>query len=208
MTRPRLLDLFCGAGGAAMGYYRAGFEVVGVDINPQKHYPFEFHQGDALEYCAEHGREFDVIHASPPCQRYSKMNNIHKAQSNHPDLIDPVRSLLIQLGCPFVIENVVNAPIRVDLMLCGSMFGLKIIRHRIFESNVTMPLLVPTCHHEKMYDPWHGNSRTANKFRDAIGIDWMPLGGWSHRSGTIGEAIPPAYTEFIGKQILKALEAK
>ena len=93
---PRLLDLFCGAGGAGMGYYRAGFEVVGVDIKPQPHYPFEFHQADALEYCADHGREFDVIHASPPCQAYTAMQHICKNGHNHPDLVEPMRRLLIE----------------------------------------------------------------------------------------------------------------
>src|SRR5512139_3791575 len=99
---PRLLDLFCGAGGAAMGYYRAGFDVVGVDIEPMPNYPFEFYQSDALEFCAAHGKEFDVIHASPPCQAYSQMNNIHKAQGNHKDLIAVTRAELLLTYKPFV----------------------------------------------------------------------------------------------------------
>ena len=96
MTRPRLLDLFCGAGGAAVGYHRAGFDVVGVDIKPQPRYPFEFVQADALEYVAEHGHEFDAIHASPPCQLYTVANNIHG--KNHPDLLPSTRERLIASG--------------------------------------------------------------------------------------------------------------
>jgi hypothetical protein len=210
----RLLDLFCGAGGAGMGYHRAGFEVVGVDIAPQPHYPFEFHQGDALKYIAAHGHEFDAIHASPPCQRYSIITkNVAKITENWPDLVEPVRQLLVQSGKPYVIENVVGAPLRVDLLLCGSMFGLGVARHRIFESNITMPLLTLTCRHENIYNPYAGKpgERTANRFRQAMGIDWMPTSGGASRkrgvSGDLSNAIPPAYTEFIGRQLMKVLEA-
>ena len=108
-AKPRLLDLFCGAGGAAMGYYRAGFDVVGVDIKPQPRYQFEFHQGDALEYCAAHGYEFDVIHASPPCQAYSVTRSIHG--NEYPDLVAVTRAALQATGKPWVIENVVGAPL-------------------------------------------------------------------------------------------------
>jgi DNA (cytosine-5)-methyltransferase 1 len=203
----RLLDLFCGAGGAGMGYHRAGFEVVGVDIKPRPHYPFEFHQADALEYLAEHGQEFDAIHASPPCQAFTAMQHIMKNANAHPDLVDKTRQALVVLRKPWAIENVVGAPLRVDVMLCGSMFGIQIIRHRIFESSVTMPLLMPTCHHDKVYDPWHGigwygkgKERTDN-LRNAMGIDW-PM---SLRE--VYEAIPPAYTEFIGRIIAKEAQA-
>lgn len=204
----RILDTFCGAGGAGMGYHLAGFEVVGVDIAPQKHYPFEFHQADALEYIAEHGREFDAIHASPPCQAYSAMQHVWNNRDDHPDLIAPTRKLLADIDKPFVIENVVGAPLRVDLMLCGSMFGLPIIRHRIFESNIPMPLLVPYCNHYKVYDPWHGKPgiRTAQKFKDAMGIDWIPDAGGHRRTGTVALAIPPAYTKFIGQQLIAYLD--
>ena len=182
-----------------MGYHRAGFEVVGVDIKPQPHYPFEFHQADALEYLEEHGHEFDAIHASPPCQHYSAMQHIHKNTHKWPDLVAPSRERLIASGKPFVIENVVGAPLRVDLMLCGSMFGLGMIRHRIFESNITMPLLVPTCHHDNMLDVWHGETDTRPKMKIALGIDWDVT------RQEVREAIPPAYTEFIGKFLMDAL---
>ena len=144
MTRPRLLDLFCGAGGAAMGYHRAGFDVVGVDNRPQPHYPFEFHQGDALVALDELTRgmpkgllgvPFDAVHASPPCQRYSAAAEIHDSSEQHPDLIEPTRHLLQAIGRPYVIENVERSPLSTSLMLCGSMFDLGVRRHRWFESN-------------------------------------------------------------------------
>ena len=169
----KLLDLFCGAGGAGYGYHQAGFEVTGVDNEYMRDYPFEFHQADALEYLEKHSQEFDVIHASPPCQAYSAMQHIHKNHEEHPDLVEPVRKLLIASGKPYIIENVIGAPLRVDLMLCGTMFGLRIIRHRIFESNIPMPLLVPTCNHTNVFDKWHGRGKTADMFRDAMDIHWM-----------------------------------
>ena len=121
-AKPRLLDLFCGAGGAAMGYYRAGFDVVGVGIKPQPRYQFEFHQGDALEYCAAHGYEFDVIHASPPCQAYSVTKSIHN--NDHPALVDATRDVLIATSNFYVIETVVGAPLRNPLMLCSGVCGV------------------------------------------------------------------------------------
>jgi site-specific DNA-cytosine methylase len=128
----RLLDLFCGAGGCSMGYHRAGFEVVGVDIKPQKHYPFEFHCADAFAFLEQHGHEFDVIHASPPCQAYSSaMKHLAKPK---PMLIDGVREALIRSGKRWVIENVPGAPMRNPTILCGTMFGMRIHRHRLFES--------------------------------------------------------------------------
>ena len=200
--KPKLLDLFCGAGGAAMGYHRAGFEVVGVDIKPQPHYPFEFHQADALTYPLE---GFDAYHASPPCQRFSVMQQIHHNQSIHPDLIDPMRQLLIRTGKAYVIENVPKAPIRVDLMLCGTMFGLKMPRHRIFESNVPMPCLTLSCNHLDVYDPYHGGEMARNekvKLAEAMGIDWYMT------RPEVREAIPPAYTEYIGKELMKVINSR
>jgi hypothetical protein len=201
----KLLDLFCGAGGAAMGYHKALEEagiphtITGIDINPMPSYPFEFIQADALEYVQEHGDEYDFIHASPPCQRYGRMNNIHHAQDKHPDLVAFTRDLLTP---PYVIENVIGAPVRTDYTLCGTMFGLRIIRHRLFE--VTWQAgLTPTCNHADVFDPWHGPNRTADKFREAMGINWMPVGGGRNKHGSIDEAIPPAYTRFIMRQYLE-----
>lgn len=220
MSRPRLLDLFCCAGGAGMGYHRAGFEVVGVDIDPQKNYPFEFHQADALEFLAEHGHEFDAIHASPPCQAYSAMKHMPDAKT-HPELIEPTRDALVATGKPFVIENVVGAPLEASIVLCGSMFGLgaagfSLQRHRQFESNVAL-LLPGSCSHQGptigVYGG-HVRCRSSKYWREsgadfpgmdkkalaneAMGIDWMTM-------NQLSEAIPPAYTELIGKQLLAAL---
>lgn len=212
MSRPRLLDLFCGAGGAGMGYHRAGFDVVGVDLSPQKHYPFEFHQADALTYPLD---GFDAIHASPPCQRYSVANNIHQ-RTDHPDLVGPVRDRLLPLSVPWVIENVPGAPLRNPFTLCGLSFGLGVKRHRLFESNVF--LMVPPCGSHagdwllvfghtvltrgKVSGKAKGGGNTirrqhvgTDRGREAMGIDWM-------NRDELSEAIPPAYTEFIGSALL------
>jgi DNA (cytosine-5)-methyltransferase 1 len=207
----RLLDLFCGAGGAAMGYHRAGFEVVGVDINPQPHYPFEFHQADALTYPLD---GFDAIHASPPCQAYTRKTSTwgraRVNQIDHPDLIGPTRDLLDAAGVPWVLENVVGAPLRAQLLLCGSMFGLRIQKHRLFEGNWRMPMPPAACDHRDLYDPWSGPGRTADKLREAQDTPWIPMhGGASRKAGYTGDlnnAIPPAYTEWIGRQLIAALE--
>lgn len=193
--KPKLLDLFCCAGGAGMGYSRAGFDVTGIDINPQPHYPFNFVQADALEYLSRCGDMYDVIHASPPCQRYSEIQKIVKTKEKWPDLLDPTRQALIKTGKPWVIENVEGAPMAVDLLLCGSMFGLGMIRHRIFESNFLPFVLVPPCHHEDMYDPWHYGTNQRVEMSSGMGIDWFMT------REEVREAVPPAYTEFIGMQL-------
>ena len=211
---PRLLDLFCGAGGAAMGYHRAGFEVVGVDINPQPHYPFEFHQADALTYPLE---GFDAIHASPPCQSYSQMKHGYgRKRVNvivHPDLLGPIRDRLAVSGAPYIIENVPGAPIRAGMLLCGTMFGLAIRKHRYFEfGGWAWPPMAPAAcgDHSLCYDPWSGLGRTTQKLRDAQGTPWIPMHSGSARAkgitGDLNNAIPPAYTEWIGRQLLAAIE--
>jgi DNA (cytosine-5)-methyltransferase 1 len=219
MSRLRLLDLFCCAGGAGMGYHRAGFEVVGVDIAPQPNYPFEFHQGDALKYLAQHGHEFDVVHLSPPCQGYTTMSNKHRtAQAAHPRLIEPARAAAVAAGLPYVIENVAGArrAMHSPMKLSGGMFGLGVDRPRLFESNV--PLTPPR--HRKadsvvgVYGPLDGRllwtrrdgtqlraARTLAEGQRAMGIDWM-------RWHELTEAIPPAYTEHIGRQLLAHLTAE
>lgn len=170
-ARPRLLDLFCCAGGAGMGYYRAGFDVVGVDIAPQPHYPFAFHQADALDFLAEHGHEFDAIHASPPCQLYSTTKYAHEDNGTHPDLLAPTRQALIECGIPYVIENVEGAPLIDPLTLCGSEFGLRapdvdglplaLRRHRLFESSVWL-MGAGGCFHD---DTQVAGSYTAGRHR-------------------------------------------
>lgn len=200
--KPRLLDLFCGAGGAAMGYHRAGFEVVGVDIKPQPHFPFEFHKADAMTYPLD---GFDVIHASPPCQRYSRCTP-ERFKGNHPDLMQTVREKLT--GHIFIIENVQEARKKLNepLMLCGSMFKLPIRRHRYFEINPPLFFMISPCNHKTnpVYISGSTGSSTA-KFhrrdfsvkerRDAMEVEWMT-------DKEIDQAIPPAYTEFIGKKII------
>lgn len=205
----RLLDLFCGAGGAAMGYKRAGFDVVGVDCAPQPNYPFEFHQRDALEFLVVNHRDFDAIHASPPCQGYSALGKGTNGNSHkHPQLLDETRQLLTQTGLPWVIENVPQAPINNRITLCGEMFGLGVIRHRWFESNflIMQPEHIPHrglvrgWRHGKMQDGPYlavygrgGYKGTLDEWREAMGIDWMT------RVSEFNNAIPPAYTEYIGQ---------
>jgi len=210
----RLLDLFCGAGGAAMGYYRAGFDtIVGVDIKPQPNYPFEFVQGDALEYVTEHGAEFDVIHASPPCQAYSVGAKWRGTADQHPKYIEVTRNLLRIAGKPYIIENVPGSPLKRSLTLCGTFFGLKVIRHRYFEIYPELLILTPDCYHngtvpngDYITVAGHGGDNKAGNFtleswRDAMGITWMT-------KDELTEAIPPAYTEFIGKKLLEAINAR
>jgi DNA (cytosine-5)-methyltransferase 1 len=208
-ARPRLLDLFCGAGGAAMGYYRAGFEVVGVDIRPQPHYPFEFHQADAMAFPLD---GFDVIHSSPPCQVFTRARHLRDAQGGVPsalDLVAPTRERLRVTGLPYVIENVPGAPL-YGATLCGSSFGLKVRRHRVFESNVYIMQL--PCDHKAQGRPvgvYHvlndhvpqggTTARDMNEANEAMGIDWMK---WNE----LKESIPPAYTEFIGRQLIAHLD--
>jgi DNA (cytosine-5)-methyltransferase 1 len=202
----RLLDLFCGAGGAGMGYHRAGFEVVGVDNRPQPHYPFEFHLADALEYVAEHGREFDVIHASPPCQHHSVMSACRPGLAEtYPDLIASTRLLLEATDLPWVIENVPGSPVRPDLMLCGQALGLALYRHRLFESNVMLlspghPKHVIRAGRAGHWRPGQtisvsGHCAPVALARSAMGIDWT-------NRHELAEAIPPAYTEWIGAQLI------
>ena len=224
MSRPRLLDLFCGAGGAAMGYHRAGFDVVGVDIKPQPNYPFEFVQGDALGWwlwkddpSITVGRCFDAIHASPPCQAFTSIQAVADNADEHPDLIAPTRELLEQTGLPYVIENVIGAPLREGFRLCGSSFGLgvpslgrEIRRHRMFETNWPIGL-IPQCAHRlpacgiygdhfrmgrRSSDGEFSGQRAIAYGRAAMHVDWMQT--WDE----IKEAIPPAMTEFIGEQLL------
>jgi DNA (cytosine-5)-methyltransferase 1 len=225
VSRPRLLDLFCGAGGAAMGYHRAGFDVVGVDIAPQPNYPFEFQLGDALTalqkwvdgelWQGPRGTSFDAIHASPPCQAHSTLGSLWKDRA-HPDLVAPTRELLRASGLPYVIENVVGAPLENPIMLCGSTFGLgangrQLRRHRLFESNV--PIMASPCQHlgqpVGVYGHGGGGSMrrgykgTGPEYREAMGMDWLGL-----TKAEIAQAIPPAYTEHIGGYLMRAVQTE
>jgi DNA (cytosine-5)-methyltransferase 1 len=219
MTRPRLLDLFCGAGGAAMGYHRAGFEVVGVDIVDQPNYPFEFVQADALEYLKKRARRawWAAAHGSPPCQRWSDLAKRNGNADEWPDLITPTRALFRRIGLPYVIENVESAPLLDPMILCGTQFrGLRVIRHRKFETSFPVLALPHGRHplvftHDKRKAHYGrldqnvsfvqvtggGNATVTNKAA-AMGIDWMT-------GKELNEAIPPAYTEHIGAQLLAHL---
>ena len=232
----KLLDLFCGAGGAGEGYRRAGFEVVGVDVNPQPRYKAgRFVQADALAYVAQYGWMFDAIHASPPCQAHSL---ITPDKSKHVDLIPQTRFWLETIGAPYVIENVYGArrTLRNPVMLCGRDFGLKVYRHRLFESNVLLMGLHHEPHRDNTPRAGHGisdkgfisvtsggkSSRRSNGLqslssegfvtmtghfsgieycRTAMGIEWMT-------AKELSQAIPPAFTEFLGRQIMTHLQNK
>ncbi len=219
--KPRLLDLFCGAGGCSVGYARAGFEVIGVDIVKQPRYPFQFIQADALTFPLE---DFDVVHASPPCQEYSQSRYLRQVTAPHirpaPMLISAIRTRFERAEVPWVIENVAFSDIPDALILCGSMFGLRVRRHRWFASSHL--LFAPsTCQHSQEVISLIGNKvrgygtlrtthqyKTANggkKYREsyltrdegraAMGIDWMTV-------RELCQAIPPAYTEWIGQQLI------
>jgi len=216
--RPRLLDLFCGAGGAGMGYHRAGFDVTGVDIEPQPRYPFRFVQGDALLILASRAvvaqlGPFDAIHASPPCQAYSVAARYTGRE--YPDLLGSVRELLNATGLPWVIENVRDAPMRADYRLCGCMFGLRIdrgllARERWFETSWHGFDMRSKCYHDKSAISVVGHG-TPTWVRDTTGhvsvADRRLLMDtpWMNRE-EMSQAIPPAYTEYIGRQLMEHLE--
>lgn len=205
----RALDLFCGAGGAAMGLHRAGFDVIGIDLCPQPRYPFPCARGDALRPPVRL-RDFDLIWASPPCQRFTNGAIRHGTQHDHPDLIAATRALLMASGRPFVIENVPRAPLRAPVILTGDMFGLNTYRCRAFECR--FPVLAPppgkpfgpksrpgsvtiTGHSggRSRRDGWSNGDKRA--WQNAIGIDWMT-------NAEMAEAVPPAYAEFLARAFL------
>jgi DNA (cytosine-5)-methyltransferase 1 len=211
----RLLDLFCGAGGAAMGYHRAGFEVVGVDIEDQPRYPFEFHQADAMTFPLN---GFDAIHASPPCQtRTAYKRRGGGVGDGYEDLIGAVQTLISDIDLPYVIENVPGAPLRNPIQLCGSSFGLDVRRHRLFESNV--PLMAPPCNHAAQRPgrfPGATNRAPMSRATVEVGVWRIPLATQKRAMGIhheitlreLSEAIPPAYTSWIGRQIAAHVGAK
>ena len=206
----KLLDLFCGVGGASVGYARAGFEVHGVDLKHGKRYPYTYTRADVLDVLQDDNfvQQFDVIHASPPCQTHSITQHLRNAQgktTSKIDLIPETRAALIASDKPYIIENVPGSPLINPIQLCGSSFGLKVRRHRLFESN--MPLEGSVCNHTLQGRPIgvYGSlndeipkggktAATINEARDAMGMPWAI---WTE----LVEAIPPAFTEYLGGQI-------
>lgn len=216
MSRPLCLDLFCGGGGASVGYHQAGFDVIGVDIAPSPRYPFPCVQADALEFLSWARLErFALIHASPPCQRYSQFSRNIGTAHRHPDLIAATRQALQQTGIPYVIENVPGAPLLNPIRLCGSMFslqssGMGLRRHRLFECS-SLFALVPACDHREALSigvygrgtpQWHrqklGRNVSTKEWAEAMGISWMTR-------DELAQAIPPAYCHFIGERLIACL---
>ena len=210
MRTPRLLDLFCGAGGAAHGYRQAGFHVTGIDHLPQPRYAGDvFVQHEAVDYLAQHGQEYDVIHASPPCQRYSR-ETPQALKARHSDVLEHLAPLLQATQRQYVIENVEDARrhLRNPWLLCGTMFGLPIWRHRRFEVSIPLAKLLPSCDHRQVPVLISGTQKRQGRCReysvqarrDAIQCPWMT-------DKELDQAIPPAYTHWIGQQLRAALEA-
>lgn len=208
-----------------MGYYRARFDVVGIDIAPQPNYPFEFHQADALDWASQYIHAFAAVHASPPCQHYTDLAKGNNAnQDKYPALIEPTRQLLRQTGLPYVIENVCGSPLIDPITLCGEMFRLAVIRHRLFESNV--PLTQPDHikhrgrvagmrHGEWFEGPYFavygdgGGKGTIEQWENAMGIHWMRNRDTIKLNRRdIAEAIPPVYSEYVGQQLREHIEAQ
>jgi hypothetical protein len=216
MSAPRLLDLFCGAGGAGVGYQRAGFDVTGVDLAPQPDYPFAFHQGDAIDYLVRHWRGFDAIHASPPCQASSALTKGTNQGRQYEQWIPLTRKILGATEVPTVIENVQGSDLRRDVTLCGEMFGLDVIRHRYFEVDGFAVMQPAHVKHRGRVRGWRhgeffdgpylavygegGGKGSVAEWQAAMGIDW------TDDRKAIAEAIPPAYTHCIGDELMAHLQ--
>ena len=220
----RIADLFCGAGGASKGLHDAGFEVVGFDNRPQPRYPYEFRQVDVFDVDLS---EFDAVWASPPCQAYVSFRHNQTKTKEHWDSVPPTREKLVTAGIPYIIENVPGAPLQNWAMLCGTMFGLGVLRHRWFECSFGIPFPPFTCAHQgcvthgdyaavyghsargprRGRDPWGKKLRDPKPDKDgpewseAMGIDWMT-------KAELTQAVPPAYSEFLGQHLINCVRAK
>lgn len=203
--KPKLLDLFCGAGGASIGYYRAGFEVEGVDIKPQSHYPFKFYQADALEFPLD---GYDAYHASPPCQKYTRASKQwREAGRQYPDLISKVRELLLATGRLYVIENVPGAPLINPTILSGGDFGMNIHRIRLFECNFEVPFRLLSQLPKSVKMGRFKQGEVLQPVGHFAGVSYaqkeMELPNLNQYE--LSQAIPPAYTEYIGKYLMQLL---
>ena len=209
-SKPKLLDLYCGGGGASFGYELAGWDVVGVDIDPQPKYRGKFIQADAIEYLKAHYTEFDAVHASPPCQHYSKAAmQFRIAGKKYVDMIEITRNELIKTGLPYIIENVPDAPLLEPILLCGAMFGIRTYRHRLFENNIELKQPKHPKHiapNAKMgrkpmpneYLQYMGHFSGVKIVQEFTGLHWLG-------QKELAQSLPPQYTRWVGKQLLKAL---
>lgn len=203
--------MYCGAGGSAAGYAKAGFDIIGVDKKLQKNYPYSFYHGDAIEYLKDNYMDFDAVHASPPCQLYSTTRSLNgglseETDGDNEDLVDPTRDALLETKLPYVIENVEGAPLNHATILCGAMFGIRTYRHRLFETNFFLEQIrhnvhrVPTARLGRMPKDGEfmtivGNYAGADLAKSIMGIDWMTR-------KELAQAIPPVYTEYVGKTLI------
>lgn len=203
----RLLDLYCCGGGASLGYEQAGWEVVGVDIAPQPNYRGAFVQADAIEYLLANYQDFDAVHASPPCQQYSTASMQFRVGGKfYPDLIEPTRQALLSTELPYILENVPNAPLISPIELCGSMFGLRTYRHRLFESNI--PLIAPAHPKHVLKNTKMGRKPKPDEFIQYVG-HFSGVGEVQQMTGLtwlnqyeLAQSIPPQYTKYLGEQLM------
>lgn len=210
LAKPKLLEVYCSAGGSSVGYQRAGWEVDGVDIMPQRHFPFRFFKADAVEFIYEHGHRYDAIVGGPVCKRYSKTWRIQTL--DHPTQIPATRAAMVASGKPYIIENVEDAlpELLTPMLLCGQDFGLHTYRHRLFESNVRLvrpgshaPHIKPTVKMGRALRPgdyYHavGNFSSVEIIRADMGVEWM-------NRQEIAQCIPPSYTQYLGTQLKASL---
>jgi DNA (cytosine-5)-methyltransferase 1 len=213
MEKLKLLDLYCGGGGAGYGYEQAGFDVTGVDLYPQPKHRGKFIQADAIEYLAAHYRQYDVVHASPPCQAYSMASmQFRKQGKQYVDLISETRTALIAIGKPYVIENVPGSPLLNPVELCGAMFDMHTYRHRLFESNITLKApehpkhIAPNAKMGRKPKPgefiqYVGHFSGVGLVQEMTGLYWL---GQSE----LAQSIPPQYTQYIGQQLIEYLRQK
>jgi hypothetical protein len=207
------LDLYCGGGGASFGYELAGFEVTGVDIKKQPNYVGDFICDDAIEYLLECGHLYDCVHASPPCQNYSKMCSGYRARGKeYPDLIDPTRQALIEVGLPYVMENVPDAPLHDPILLCGTMFNIRTYRHRLFECNFPIsqphhPEHIAKCNRpgrrpkDDEFIEYVGHFPGIDIVKDFTKLHWLT-------TQQLAQSIPPQYTRYIGRKLKDYLNSQ